>query len=274
MAIVTAPIWPRAAVAQLTVLRFQGNRTMHLREKIIHRIVIEVSVAVFVFTAPLALSQNVPVTQSANQVQCGNVVALAGGKVNLTCQGLTKEQARILKMTIPGMLEKLLNADAEQFASIEAQINELRATTVGGNLAERARSLARAMMVNLAERGWQPPNGHIDLPPGDTPFLHFPTQTESADYRNTWFRNMTNYWRFRFGDSVVGVHDEFAQLHIKDRDLDSFVESYELDVKDLARGITAGARSPVNPYEIQDVANSLVRLADQLSPAVATRPQP
>ena len=140
-----------------------------------------------------------------------------------------------------------------------------------GNLAERARDLAHGMMVNMAERGWQPPDEHVDLPPGDTPFLHFPAQTESADYRNTWFNNMRFSWRSHFGTSVIEVHDEFALLHLKDRDLDSFVQSYELEENNLSRGLVREPLDPVNPFVIQEVAKSLVRLADQLNPVVGTQ---
>jgi hypothetical protein len=125
------------------------------------------------------------------------------------------------------------------------------------------------MMVNLAERGWQPPDKHIDLPPGMTPFLHFPSQTESADYRNTWFKNMRSYWRFRFGDAVIGIHDEFAQLHIKDSDFDLFIGAYQHEMNDLAMGRMREPLIPVNPYGIQDVAKGLERLADQLNPVTS-----
>jgi hypothetical protein len=205
-----------------------------------------------------ALSQTVPITQHGNQVQCGNVVALGGGKVNLTCQGLTSEQMKLLKTTIPGMLEKLLDADAQQFATIEAQLNELKATTQGGNLKERALDLANDMVMDMVRRGYQPPGGHIDLPNGEKPHLHLPTPADTKDYQDTWWRNMRHSFRFHFGQRLIEIHDEFAQLHLRDRDLDDWVKEYQYD------GNRPDSIMPVNAFEVQRLADSLTALANRL----------
>ena len=159
-------------------------------------------IVVLLLAAPLALTQNGPITQHGNQVQCGNVVASSGGTVNLTCQGLTDEQKKLLQTTLPGMLQKLLDANAQQLPAIREQLDELLATTQGGNLSERVLALANAMMIDVVERGYQPPGGHIDLPAGDKPFLHLPTPTDSKDYQDTWWRNMRSSFRFFFDKNM------------------------------------------------------------------------
>jgi hypothetical protein len=71
------------------------------------------------------LAQKNSVTQQANNVQCGNVNVKDNGTVNLSCSGLTKAQAKLLQTTIPGMLEKLLTADADQFAAVSGELAKL-----------------------------------------------------------------------------------------------------------------------------------------------------
>jgi hypothetical protein len=136
-------------------------------------------------------------------------------------------------------------------------------TSQGGNLSERALALANAMMIDVVERGYQPPGGHIDLPAGDKPFLHLPMPTDSKDYRDTWWRNMRSSFRFHFGQPVIDIHDEFSQLHLRDQNLDDWVKEYQ------SEGNRPDSILPVNPHQIQQIADSLVALANRLTPSVS-----
>jgi hypothetical protein len=136
------------------------------------------------------------------------------------------------------------------------------ASSQGGNLSKRALDLANAMMIDVAERGWQPATGHIDLPPGDKPFLHSPMPTDPRDYQDTWWKNMRSSFRFHFGQRVIDIHDEFAQNHLRDQNLDDWVKEYQ------SEGNRPDSILPVNPHQIQAIADSLVALANQLTQSV------
>jgi len=226
----------------------------------------------------LALAANclaqTTVNQKANNVQCGNVVVKENGTANVSCSGLTKEQAKILQNKIPALLESLITADQE----LRDDVREVLTANRGGNLPERAAALSDSMMRYLRRMGWQsqgylPPPTDLaaiwNFPPGRD--WHFPTHVDGTQYRDAWFNTIRGYWRFQFGDETVEVHDEFAQLLLRDSNLDRTVRYYKQEQDEL-KNHQIPPHTPFGPNEIQDVAVSLRRLAEKVKPSLVGIP--
>jgi hypothetical protein len=214
------------------------------------------------------------VTQRAKNVQCGNVRVSENGTANLTCSGLTKEQANILQNKIPALLESLITADQE----LRDDVREVLTANRGGNLPERAIALADSMMRYVCKMDWHGP-GALPLPPDLATIWnfpsgrdwHYPTHLDSPQYRDSWFKTIIAYWRFRFGDETVQVHDEFAQLLLRDMNLDRIVRDYKKE-QELLEKHQIPPHTPFGPTEIQDVAISLRRMAEKVNPSLAGTP--
>jgi hypothetical protein len=204
-----------------------------------------------------AIAQSKPMTEQGAQVNCSNVTVAKGGTVNLSCTGLTKAQAKMLQSTIPGLIERMQNANDEQFADVKKRIDAISIPGQFGNLKERTLALADAMMLDLYERGWM--EGRVTLPPGKRVWEHEPGPGDKPEVIYSWFNRATGYFRFKFGQQVLDIHDEYAKLNFRDRDLDYFAKSYP-------GALHTSNPEPVNTWGISEVADSLRRLADQLPP--------
>jgi hypothetical protein len=210
----------------------------------------------------VALTQS-SIKQQGNKVACGNVVAQGNGVVTLTCnRGLSAKERQALENTIPDMLNQILNANAEQFAAYRAQMGELLAETHGGNLGERAVTLAQDMILDLVRRGWQPP-GEQRLAMFGEPFMHFPMYDDSPEYHDMWWKGMRLHFNFRYTPRLIEIHDEFADLHIKDQILDNYLKFYQDVSKDPVVPL------PADTSQIQMIAATLVEFSNRLNPSRA-----
>lgn len=87
-------------------------------------------------------------------------------------------------------------------------------------------------------------------PPCQVPVMvKMPTQ---IDERIAWGQTRCWYFRNNFQDRVVKIHNEFADLHLEDNELNEFV------------GNTKYKDSPFTPVEIQLVAERLLVLASKV----------
>jgi hypothetical protein len=124
-----------------------------------------------------------------------------------------------------------------------------------GDLRERTIELSKAIMTNLYERGWM--EGRVVLPPGHQIFLHEPGPHDSLEARKDWLFHATDYFRFKFAPRVIAIQGELASAHFHDPDLDRFVELYPMQLH-------TQVPLPVNAWDIQDIAESLNKLANQI----------
>jgi hypothetical protein len=210
------------------------------------------------------LAQTNTITQRANNVKCGNVVVLQGGTVKLSCSGLTKEQAALLQTTIPTMLETLLETNQQEFADIKAMVRELHQGNQTGNLKERAVALSAEIMKKMYQRGWM--EGRVTLPPGVIVVHHEPGPSASSEEQLKYIEINRGYFRFRFAQQLLNMHQEFAELHLHDYDLDQFSDEFQRVTAEYPNRPTT-AQPFLPPYsltQMQDVAQSLVKLANQL----------
>lgn len=116
-----------------------------------------------------------------------------------------------------------------------------------GNIKERAVELSKDIMDDLCLHGWNPGAG---APPCQVPVMvKMPTQ---IDERIAWGQTRCWYFRNNFQDRVVKIHNEFADLHLEDNELNEFV------------GNTKYKDSPFTPVEIQLVAERLLVLASKV----------
>jgi hypothetical protein len=124
-----------------------------------------------------------------------------------------------------------------------------------GNLRERTIELSNAIMTDLYERGWM--EGLVALPPGHQVLLHEPGPHDSPEARKGWLFHVTDYFRFKFAPRVIAIQGELAVAHFHDPDLDRFVELYSTQLH-------TQVPLPVNATDIQDIAASLNKLANQI----------
>lgn len=115
-----------------------------------------------------------------------------------------------------------------------------------GNLKERAIALSQEIMDDLYSHGWE--EGDPRRPPHSV-IEHI--QKLEGQQQVEWCKRRSRFFRARFLERVLGIRDEFAQLHIHDDRLDRFRENTQID-------------TTIDPLTIQDVAERLVVLADQI----------
>jgi len=136
-----------------------------------------------------------------------------------------------------------------------------------GNLKERAIDLSNEIMWEcLTRRGWRKwqtdPNNH-------NPFIL--TMPEDKEGMLKWNISASNRFRARYLKRVADIRKEFADLHLRDEQLDQSFEGIEsLDIERQQIGHKTG--NPfmddglILPVEIEQIAERLKVLAAQVRP--------
>lgn len=126
-----------------------------------------------------------------------------------------------------------------------------------GNLKQRAIALSDEIMENLCEHGWGPHPSSQQLKKWSGRI--FETMPKTEEGITQWTRSRSNYFKFRFVKRVIDLRDEFAQLHIREQDLDSFIALYREHPLHLMED-----RYFILPQKIERVAECLIKLAEQI----------
>jgi hypothetical protein len=84
-----------------------------------------------------------------------------------------------------------------------------------GNIKDRAVALSQEIIRDLCLRGWRG-RGCQETPPG---FVQRMPTTEPE--MGQWVRGLSDYFRWRLFERVLDIRNEFAQLHLRDQELDS-----------------------------------------------------
>jgi hypothetical protein len=130
-----------------------------------------------------------------------------------------------------------------------------------GNLKERTISLANDIMRDLHMHGYpQDRLGGRKYPEPPMVIKQMPTDRDGI---SEWISSRSGYFFFRFFERTLEIKNELAQFHLRDKRLDDLLERYAaLPTKQL----TAERRVdyPILPQDIQEVADQLSLLADQI----------
>jgi len=140
-----------------------------------------------------------------------------------------------------------------------------------GNLRERARALAHDIMDDLYRHGWHEQSEYFVTPPTGG-MIPQPQMPRAPKEYMEWTQHRSLYFRFRFLTRVRDTANEFSQLHLRDRQLDNFLDS-ESTLERVTKQSEAVASQnqtaspievPITAQQIQEVAERLMALADQL----------
>jgi hypothetical protein len=131
-----------------------------------------------------------------------------------------------------------------------------------GNLKQRAIDLSNRIMDDLYRHGWRnwgdrPQSGPIPIP-------KMPTEREAV---MQWNRSRSIYFEFRFLQPLSDIRDEFAQLHIRDRELDDFFSYRATEMESTSRPDDTRIprlRTTILPLEIESIAKHLALMASQI----------
>lgn len=113
-----------------------------------------------------------------------------------------------------GTRDKVRAADADKKPPPQTIIET---GPVFGNIKERALKLADEIMDDLYMHGW------MGGGPQKQQVFPYPSHTD-ANALMQWSQSRSAYFRFRFHSRVIGIRDEFAQLHIRSKELDDVLE--------------------------------------------------
>ncbi len=133
-----------------------------------------------------------------------------------------------------------------------------------GNLKQRAITLSEEIMEDLYRHGWRQYPGRKQES-SRMPIQQMPTDSEGV---MKWTRSRSGYFKFRFFERVLDLRNEFAQLHLRDQELDDFFK-YQGMIENANRQLSALPQPqridhPILPQEIERVAERLKILADQI----------
>lgn len=224
-----------------------------------NRAIIELGVAFCV--AISAGSQTTPtVRQTASQSSCSNIVALSGARVD--CLHLTPAQSKALD-SIPSILKMTLE-NQDYLNTILNRLQEMTAPDFG-NLGDRAVELSDEIMQNVYFHGLAGPGNRPKQ--SGIPQLKVPTNQDELAERDRTVRALSNHFRTNFFDKVMGMREEFAQFHLKDRQLDVFFEdrkTTEQADREMEAVDPSHKSEPISPMEIEEVAERLRALANQI----------
>jgi hypothetical protein len=142
-----------------------------------------------------------------------------------------------------------------------------------GNLKERTLALSQEIMEDLSRHGWR------EKQPVDrrSPNFHMPDVTDIEGLQK-WIQTRSIHFRFRFLNRVIDLRNEFSQLHLRDERLDRFIESegmIEQANQMMRQQNLAGMRQiDILPQQIEEVAERLVVLANQIKSQLTEEEQP
>jgi hypothetical protein len=114
-----------------------------------------------------------------------------------------------------------------------------------GNLKERAIELSDEIMSGLYRFGW--PN---------------PPNTDTAQQKSDWLNKRKRAFHFLYLQQVVDLRNEFAELHIRDRDLDHDLEQANIGAHDtVAPSLNMPTHNQLQILTIVDIAGRLKVMA-------------
>lgn len=129
-----------------------------------------------------------------------------------------------------------------------------------GNIRDRAYALSEEIMENLWSHGWKGgPWDSIRMPKGFVQVQKMP-DLHDVQANLQWVKNRSSYFRFRFLQRVIEMRDEFAQLHLRDTQLDEYLKNERMD-----------SAFNIPPQSIQSVAERLRVLADKADSLAKTQ---
>jgi hypothetical protein len=142
----------------------------------------------------------------------------------------------------------------------------IQTATPYGNLQQRAMNLAQAIFDDLYVWGWDDnPLGQLHPSPGKTQMKKRP---RSGPEVAEWDHNRVSGFLMRYGSQVIELRDEFAQLHIRDAELDSVLGRLEPKPEPGMTAIWAGRNSDrIMVMDIKTITTSLTNLARQAGQA-------
>jgi len=132
-----------------------------------------------------------------------------------------------------------------------------------GNIKQRAIALSREIILYLTEHGWNvPPGSPLYGQPG---IQQMPTGTEELQQ---WVHSRSSYFRWTFLPKVLELRNEFAQIHLKDQELDDFF-SAEGMIEETTHVIAPRTTQSVLghdilPQRMERIAERLQVLANQV----------
>jgi hypothetical protein len=135
-------------------------------------------------------------------------------------------------------------SDLDRLAGFfEAEVKRLPAPQVQGigNLKARSLSFCKEMSKGIAER-----REYIQK-----------EMPESPEKPKMMARSLSSWFRWKYMAQLKAFHDEFAQLHIRNDDLDRVLQ-IDADMSGIGQEYTLG------PYELQTFEDSLAAMANQL----------
>lgn len=130
-----------------------------------------------------------------------------------------------------------------------------------GNLKQRAVELSQEIMQRvLIQRGWRNWDGRDKS---------VPAMPADQKARENWTINTSHYFRFRFLKRVLDIRQEFADLHLRDTELDDYIHTIEMidnarQMSDRPTGNTTVDNGLILPETIEEIAERLIVLANQI----------
>ena len=142
---------------------------------------------------------------------------------------------------------------------IAAQIiKKLPEKTQAGNLKQRAYDLSDEILWDLYRHGW-PQSHKLRTEKKWPPYIGPMPETEKEGL-SKWMKSRSGYFKFRFLQDVININNEFAEMHIKDPHLDSFLYPKSL----IIIGMDPKHGRLILSQEIEEIALSLRNMADQI----------
>ncbi len=202
---------------------------------------------------------------------CSPAVTGSNNHFEIKSCGMTEEQEREFKSLIQRVIEQRNNL-SEISSKMDSCLAGIAALKGGptGNLKERTVSLASRIMTDLYEHGWKEGRPRHQPPP--TISIHMPPPLAEHDAPRsemTWTTHRSYDFQTFYLKEVQEIVQEFTRLSIRNRRLDDELEMLDERMKgneQLGRfqQLTPHDRWPLLPMEIEDIADSLRELANQI----------
>jgi len=147
-------------------------------------------------------------------------------------------------------------------------INNSQNLPSSGNIKDRAMNLGQEIMDNLYRFGWHDTPNRPFHPSREVMFVKkMPVDDSSSKQTmNEWDESRTISFLALFLPRLIEIRNEFAQLHIRDEELERFIKSNESQELVNRQRVASGGK----PYywgpqvmEIERLTESLKNLADQ-----------
>ena len=153
------------------------------------------------------------------------------------------------------LTEAVNQIDKEKIDQGHGRSEIIQTAPVYGNLKERSLKLAKDITKDLYIHGWQQSTEKSKYLIGPLP--------KTSEQRYAWCQNRSMYFRYLFLRKVIAIQSEFAQLHIKDENLEAFL-SDTATVGPTNNMLSGYMKSPIQPQAIEMVAESLKAMAGKI----------